>query len=228
MVRQNGISMERTKGLILIPAHNEQTSIRSVLKGVQRVSSLPIVGVDSASTDKTSTIVKDMGIEVIRTDQLGYWQALHCGYQYAKQHSVDWLIQLDADGQHDPVHIPRLEHWINKGAKHRLWIWGSRSDTGTYSERTRTIGQTILRHWLNSLYNTELTDVSSGFWAINRPTIELFLEYSGQTADVALRGYAIKNDVQCMEIPMAMRERSSGVSMHDGVVHRFQYLKQLI
>ena len=227
MVLQNGISMEPTKGLILIPAHNEESSIHSVLKGVQRVTSLPVVVVDSASTDATSTIAKNLGVTVVRNNELGYWQALQCGYRYAQNQSVDWLIQLDADGQHDPIHICRLEHWIKRGGSERLWVWGSRSSTGTFSQRTMSVGQTFFRHWMNSKYRTDLTDISSGFWAINRPVLDLFLEYQGQTADVALRGYALQKNVRCMEIPMAMNEREYGVSMHEGVVHRLRYLRKI-
>lgn len=215
---------------VLIPAHNEASSIADVLMDVRRSCRLPILVVDSCSRDRTAAIAAQYADSVISVERVGYWCALQTGYQYLMNEcDVQSLVQLDADGQHDPIHIPKLLHHLSKFQK-PAWVWGSRYQTGTVEEGVLTFGQRIFRKGLQWKFGALYQDVSSGFWAINRPVMEAFLHYNplGQTADVVLRGFALQNDIACFEIPTAMKPRETGVSMHTGLKCRLQHVQNVI
>src|SRR3990167_7489122 len=90
--------------LVIIPAHNEATHIGEVIRGVKEVlPSAQILVINDASTDNTSELSRDTGAKVISLPfNLGYGAALQTGFKFALSRGYDYLVQLDADGQHDP------------------------------------------------------------------------------------------------------------------------------
>jgi glycosyltransferase involved in cell wall biosynthesis len=215
---------------ILIPAHNEEEAIADVLLEVRQCCRWPILVVDSCSTDRTFKVASQYADCVIRAKQIGYWKALQTGYQYLiETHDVDSIVQLDSDGQHDPIHIPKLHHHLGNNTQ-PTWVCGSRFQTGTVSEGVLALGQRIFRLGLQLKFGGHIQDVSSGFWAINRPVMEAFLQYQprGQTADVVLRGFALRRGIVCVEIPTAMKPREKGVSMHLGLKSRLRHVQNVI
>ena len=214
---------------ILIPAHNESASLRSVICEIRRQTHCQILVVNSCSTDDTATIAKQYADCVVSAGKIGYWNAIQCGYQYLLEHSrVERLVQLDADGQHEALHIPRL--FFHLGYEPTpIWVWGSRYQSGSVSDGALSIGQHIFSRFASRYAAKPLYDVSSGFWAVNKSTIEAFVQYkpSNHTADVVLRLFAIKHGVRCVEIPMAMNPRLTGESMHAGMINRVRYLRSV-
>ena len=59
--------------------------------------------------DGTSEIVKESGFKVIRqVFNMGYGAALQTAYKYAVEKDYDYLLQMDADGQHDLCNVEVL------------------------------------------------------------------------------------------------------------------------
>ena len=200
-------------GLILIPAHNEEESIAQVIQGIRRyVPDIPIIVINSASTDRTAMIAQDNSAVVIDAPK-GYWPALCTGYRYALTQNIEWIVQLDADGQHPPQAIPKL--LACKGQAD--WIVGSRWNTGAPISISRWLAQKILQQWVYHLCANHFTDISSGFWLLNSQAISTFLQYSGQTGDAAIRLYASRSHLRMMEVPVTMTQRKTGQSMHSGL-----------
>jgi len=93
-------------GCVVIPGYMEAGRIGAVVHGVKR-HCRNIVVVDDGSTDDTSSEAKDAGAEVIRhTVNKGKGLSLDAGFRYARNHGFEFVITLDADGQHDPGDIP--------------------------------------------------------------------------------------------------------------------------
>jgi glycosyltransferase involved in cell wall biosynthesis len=95
----------------LIPAHDEAPRITAVVAAAREL--LRVIVVDDGSTDATAERARDAGAEVIeqRPNQ-GKGMALRTGFRRALADGADAILTLDADGQHDPVEIPRfLEAW---------------------------------------------------------------------------------------------------------------------
>ncbi|MCY9695064.1 glycosyltransferase family 2 protein, partial [Paenibacillus alginolyticus] len=91
--------------LIIIPAFNEEANIGKVLQGIYaRKLPVDVLIIDDGSLDKTAAIARSQSaIVVSHPCNLGYGAALQTGYQYAFAKGYRYLIQFDADDQHDPA-----------------------------------------------------------------------------------------------------------------------------
>jgi glycosyltransferase involved in cell wall biosynthesis len=93
---------------VVIPAHNEASTVRPVVEAALRHAPLVIV-VDDGSQDGTSQVLSGLPITLLANARNeGKAASLWLGMQHALSLGVDAVITLDADGQHDPADIPRL------------------------------------------------------------------------------------------------------------------------
>lgn len=221
-----GMPINKTCDWILIPARNEEASLPDVIRGIRRVTTDNILVVDSQSTDFTAAVARSMGATVIRSSIVGYWNALHTGYRYLLQETLCTTVtQLDADGQHDPIHIPRLKSHLTNSSEAQ-WIVGSRQNTGSQSEGLLEFGQWMLRRYADLHTGYSFGDISSGFWVLNRQALSVFSAFDtpNRSADLALRIYAAQKSVFPCEVPTEMGPRLSGQSMHSGLKRRLKHL----
>jgi len=101
-------SMPQTmqKGCVLIPAYLEEKRIRAVVQQARQYVADVIV-VDDGSPDKTSEEAAAAGAVVLRHEKnLGKGKALNTGFAYAAKNNFEFIITMDADGQHAPEDIP--------------------------------------------------------------------------------------------------------------------------
>lgn len=93
--------MDRSRIAVVIPALNEGETIASVVERVRSLA-LPIV-VDDGSIDDTGEKALKAGGTVVRNPvNLGYDGALDRGFRCAAEMNCEYIITMDADGQHDP------------------------------------------------------------------------------------------------------------------------------
>lgn len=104
--------MESNKIAIVIPAYNEAGSIGEVVTELFDLvgSNLHVLIVNDCSTDDTSSIAKSFGATVLDLDMnLGYAGAINEGLLHAcNQLDVEFLVTMDADGQHHPSSVKNL------------------------------------------------------------------------------------------------------------------------
>jgi len=104
----NSSPRHEQKSCVVIPAYREQRMIGDVVQRVRKYVPSVIV-VDDGSPDRTAEEAGAAGAVVIRhACNMGKGVALNTGFDYARQNRFDYLITLDADGQHDPADIPRF------------------------------------------------------------------------------------------------------------------------
>jgi glycosyltransferase involved in cell wall biosynthesis len=107
--------MERHRIGIVIPAFNEAKTIGLIVSGAAQYG-LPIV-VDDGSTDETGTVAVIAGATVIRaTINLGYDHALNLGFAHAEEFGCEYILTMDADGQHDPAILKLFIQALDEGA----------------------------------------------------------------------------------------------------------------
>ena len=105
---------------------------------------------------------------------LGYGAALQTGYKYALAAGADLVVQMDADGQHDPSLIPQLVDRVASG-KCDLVIGSRFLEPGDYQmQRLRRLGRGLFRGVARML-GLSITDPTSGFQAMNRAVLELYV-----------------------------------------------------
>lgn len=221
-----------TNGVVVIPAYNEAARIAGVLEAVKAVvGPMEIVVVDDGSTDDTAAVAERAGATVLRlpTNQ-GYGVALQAGYLYAGRRGADVVVQLDADGQHDPSSIPTLLQALEK--EHTDVVLGSRFlGAPTYRPPwARRIGQAFFRTLLNALTRSRYTDPTSGFQAIRGSALWFFTSdafpYDYPDADVLLMLH--RAGLHCVEVPAVFRASPPGkISMHQGW-RSFYYVARML
>jgi glycosyltransferase involved in cell wall biosynthesis len=129
------------------------------------------------------------------------------------------VVQIDADGQHDPRYVPQLVNQLTDADV----VIGARFATADdpYKVRgPRRWAMVLLAAVLSRLAHTRLTDVTSGFRVSNRRAISLFArhypaEYLGDTVESlvigARAGCVIKQEAVVMRPRMAGRASQSPV-----------------
>src|SRR3989344_9620007 len=96
------------KVVVIIPAHNEASRIKPVIRGVKKYFKEVIV-VDDGSQDTTTSVAEETGAVVLRhITNLGKGAALKTGCDYALQKGAEKFVVMDADGQHNPKDILRF------------------------------------------------------------------------------------------------------------------------
>lgn len=101
------------KAAVLIPTYNNAATLEAVLNNVLSFTTHVIV-VNDGSTDQTTAIL-DKFSQVQRleyTPNKGKGIALRRGFRFARQQGYDYVITMDADGQHFADDLPTLVQQI--------------------------------------------------------------------------------------------------------------------
>lgn len=199
--------------LVVMPAWNEAACVAATVREVaQHCPEADVVVVDDGSTDRTAEEAESAGATVLRLPiNLGVGGAMRAGFKYAKRHGYSAVIQVDADGQHDPREIPA----IIDGLRDADIVIGARFSTrGDYLVRgPRKWAMTLLARVMSVLAHTRLTDTTSGFRAANARAVELYArhypaEYLGDTVESLV--IALRSGFTVRQVPVAMRPRLAG------------------
>jgi len=216
--------------LIIIPAYQEQNSIQPIVSTIKSMGYQVLV-IDDCSRDSTSSMAEAAGADVIRLPaNLGYGGALQTGYKYAWRNGYQYVVQLDADGQHNPSDIPRLLNPVSSG-ECDLAVGSRFLSTDSYKVPIlRHTGIKLFSTILNILTHQNCTDPTSGYQAINRKTLQVFTTDAFPTdypdADMLLMVY--RAGLKTLEIPVSMRESRSGQSMHGGIIRPMYYIFRML
>lgn len=211
---------ERQRTLIVIPALNERDAISQVLEEV--FASNPAchcLVIDDGSTDDTSQVAAAAGAMVATLPyNLGVGGAMRVGFNYALANGFDNVVQVDADGQHDPQDVQRLVAMLQQADL----VLGARfAGSGSYEVRgPRRWAMSALAKLLSNLARTRLTDTTSGFRASGPRAVKLFAkhypaEYLGDTVESLV--IAARAGLTIRQIPVAMRERAGGEPSHSPI-----------
>ncbi|UCG52982.1 MAG: glycosyltransferase family 2 protein [Candidatus Latescibacterota bacterium] len=104
---------------VVIPAYNAARHLETVVDDTARfVPRSQIVVVDDGSSDDTYHCASRAGVVVEQhQENRGKGAALATGMTKATEMGMDFIVTLDADGQHNPEDIPRfLKHEIETNA----------------------------------------------------------------------------------------------------------------
>lgn len=203
------------KKLIIIPAYNEQESIKKTVEDImEKAPHFDYIVINDCSTDKTKEICETEEFNVIHLPvNLGIGGAVQTGYLYAARNGYDIAVQVDGDGQHDPQFLSKMADYME--AEHADMVIGSRfiDKEGFQSSGARRVGIKYFTILIKLLTGTKITDPTSGLRMVNREIIEFFAEeypkdYPEPESVVAI----LRRKKKVLEIPVIMRERSGGVS----------------
>lgn len=228
----------RKKVLIIIPAYNEAKTIASLLEKleVKEIADIAdILVMNDASTDATNQVVKKRNHAVVtHVFNLGYGSGLQLGYKYAVRKEYDYVIQMDADGQHDPSNVLKIyEELQRKDENGNLpdIVLGSRFIEGSSSFEV-SFAKKIAFRWFRFIIRKgtgkTIHDPTTGLQGLNWRTFLFYSEYDNfddKYPDANMLMQMLLLGFQIREIPAVMHARTEGVSMHSGlkpVVYMFR------
>jgi dolichol-phosphate mannosyltransferase len=210
------------KALVIIPTYNEAENITAIVGRVRKaVPDAHILVADDNSPDGTGKIADEIAssddhVHVLhRKGKEGLGAAYLAGFSWGLERGYGVLIEMDADGSHQPEELPRLLTAL-KGADLVLgsrWVPGGRVVNWPKSREFISRGGSL---YSRVLLDVPIRDVTGGYRAFRRETLEgLGLD------DVASQGYcfqvdlarrAVKAGYHVVEVPITFVEREHGDS----------------
>ena len=212
-----------------MPAYNEARRIRQVVSHVRGRVSGDLLVVDDGSEDSTAGEARAAGaIVAVHPTNLGYGAALQTGYLFALRHGYDAVLQLDADGQHDPESIPRL---VAALADHDVVVGSRFLEAGSYRPPfLRRVGMRVFASLATVLSGRRITDPTSGFQAISRDALRFYAHerYPTDYPDADVLVMVSRAGLRLVEVPVRMLPSPEGKSMHRGLVRPMYYTLRMI
>lgn len=223
--------------LIIIPAFNEEKNIVKLFEKlcVPKIRSFAdILVINDGSSDSTENIARSYDVSIItHVFNLGYGSALQVGYKYAVRNNYNYVIQLDADGQHSVDNIAHIYKCLTSKDENGNTpdiVIGSRFLKGSKAYKISPIKRVSIAYfsWLIKLITGEvITDPTSGLQGLSRKAFKYYSEFgnfdyfypdANMIIQMILLGFRVK------ETTSIMYERKNGVSMHKGILKQLSYM----
>jgi glycosyltransferase involved in cell wall biosynthesis len=154
MIGKTKSIVKKPRVCVIITAYHEEAAISKVLESLCRFSHNVIV-IDDGSRDATAKKALEFPVTLLRHPiNLGAGAAMQTGFEFATQLPIDYVVTLDADGQHEPSEIPRLVDICQKG--HFDIVLGSRFLPGATAENIGWFRKAVLK------LGTIFTQVATG------------------------------------------------------------------
>ncbi|MCD7954337.1 MAG: glycosyltransferase family 2 protein [Lachnospiraceae bacterium] len=216
--------------LIIIPAYNEEENIPAVLEALEQPEIRAIADIlvmNDASSDNTNWIVKARGHRLVtHVFNLGYGSGLQLGYKYAIRRNYRYVIQMDADGQHDVCNIPRIYQALktpDMGGRFPDIILASRFMEGSGQYPISRLRNLAFRFYRGLVYlgtGQRISDPTTGLQGLSRAAFLYYSKYNhfdDRYPDANMVMQMLLLGFQVREIPAVMHSRTSGKSMHSGL-----------
>jgi dolichol-phosphate mannosyltransferase len=208
--------------LVIIPTYNEAENIKAIVTRVREaVPEAHVLVADDNSPDGTGKLADELAAEddhvqvMHRKGKEGLGAAYLAGFRWGLEHGYGVLIEMDADGSHQPEELPRLLTAL-KGADLVLgsrWVPGGRVVNWPKSREFISRGGSM---YSRIALDLPLRDITGGYRAFRRETLEgLGLEEvssQGYCFQVDLARRAIKAGYHVVEVPITFVERGLGDS----------------
>lgn len=220
-----------------MPTYNERTTLPKTVARIRAaVPEADVLVLDDNSPDGTGEVAdqlaaQDPQVRVLhRSDKQGLGPAYQAGFAWAEEHGYDTVVEIDADGSHQPEQLVDLlrtaqdtgadlvigSRWIPGGSVHnwpaprRLLSVGA----NTYARlalgipvRDSTAGFRVYR--LAALREMDISAVAS----------------QGYSFQVELTVRALERNLNVVEVPIAFIERREGTSKMSGAIVREAMVK---
>lgn len=221
------------KVIVTLAAYNEIKNINWVLSGIIERGYTCIL-VDDGSSDGTAEAARKMGARVIRhIRNLGQGWGVLTGFKAALREDCDVIVEMDADGQHDPGEIELLVKKLEESQADI--VVGSRVLGQNYPNAPffRKKFLPFFTGIINFLTGYRMTDSMCGFRAFTKsaleraqPVLDDMLEPQYLAAEMFIRFSALGLKVD--EVPIHLRDRTSGVSYKGFIRYGWGVLKAIL
>ncbi|MEE1770679.1 polyprenol monophosphomannose synthase [Streptomyces sp. JV185] len=208
--------------LVIIPTYNEAENIKPIVSRVRAaVPDADILVADDNSPDGTGKIADEIAagdsrVRVLhRKGKEGLGAAYLAGFRWGTEHGYGVLVEMDADGSHQPEELPRLLTAL-KGADLVLgsrWVPGGRVVNWPKSREMISRGGSTYSRLLLGL---RTRDVTGGYRAFRAETLDGIgldqVASQGYCFQVDLARRAVEAGYHVVEVPITFVDREIGDS----------------
>ncbi|MFL6515534.1 MAG: glycosyltransferase family 2 protein [Chthoniobacterales bacterium] len=157
----------------VIPAYNEEKHLGDVVRRTLQVLDRLLV-VDDGSTDETAAVAKTAGAElIVHPDNRGKGESIKAGLRHWMERGVDWVVVLDADGQHRPEEIERMLTAAEREAA-ALLIGNRMNDVASMPLVRRSVNR-YMSNKISRACGQHIPDTQCGFRMLHRDLIPAVL-----------------------------------------------------
>lgn len=197
----------------VIPAHNEQETLRPLVEGILEHAApreVQIVLIDDGSTDDSRVVMAKLAeehenVSLIAFDQNGgKTAALAAGFREA---TGDVVFTMDADLQDDPKEIPQFIAKMEQG-----WDLVCGWKEVRHDPWHKTFPSKIYNGCIKRLFNVQLNDVNCGYKAMRREVAESLTLYGDRHRLIPI--LAVQNGYRATEIAVDHQPRRHGQSKY--------------
>jgi len=208
--------------LVVIPTYNEADNIRPIVSRLRAaVPQAQVLIVDDGSPDGTGALADELAaaddaVHVLhRTAKKGLGAAYVAGFGWAAERSYDVIVEMDADGSHQPEQLPSLlaalgDADVVLGSR---WVDGGAVRNWPFSRKILSKGG---NRYTRIALGLPLQDATGGYRAYRRAVLdELPLDTvssQGYCFQVDLVWQAWRRGFRVVEVPITFVERERGES----------------
>ena len=210
------------RAVVIIPTYNEAANLRSIVARVREAApTIDVLIADDNSPDGTGQIADDISaadsaVQVLhRPGKQGLGAAYLAGFAWAVDRGYQAVIEMDADGSHQPEQLPRLltalaEADVVLGSR---WVPGGEVQNWPKSREFLSRGGST---YTRLALGIDVHDATGGFRAFRTSALnELNLdtvESQGYCFQIDLAWRAVRAGLRVREVPITFVERTAGQS----------------
>jgi dolichol-phosphate mannosyltransferase len=216
--------------VVIIPTYNERDNVRPITARVRSaVPSADVLVVDDNSPDGTGEIADELAaaddqIHVLHRDvKAGLGAAYIAGFQWALDQGYDAMVEMDADGSHQPEDLPRLLRALDDADA----VLGSRYVPGGKVQNWAKSRELLSRGgntYTRLMLGIPLHDATGGYRVYRATTLRKIrlddVESQGYCFQIDLSRRAIQAGLKVVEVPITFVERSRGASKMSNAIVR--------
>lgn len=219
----------KTRACVILPTYNEAQNIKRVIPWIFEQSiripshDLHVLVVDDDSPDGTQDVVRDLmkdfeNLHLVTGVKQGLGEAYKRGMRYAiRELSPDLILEMDADGQHDPALIPLFVLLADQGFSliigSRFSAGGATPDFSVWRKMISLAGNWMIRFFGGI---PRIHDCTSGFRCIKAELIPKcdfdVLSTRGYSFQSSFLCELLRNGARVIEVPIIFHDRISGKS----------------
>jgi len=208
--------------IVILPTYNEAGNIQNIITEILEISSADILVVDDNSPDGTGILVDEISaidcrVQVLhRSTKSGLGSAYLAGFQWALNRGYGKIIEMDADGSHQPSQLPLL---ISASVPGVDLVIGSR-----WTKGGEVINFSIPRRFISRLGNSyariilrsSIYDLTGGFRIFNSDALRKInlgtISSQGYCFQIELAKNILDSGGKIVEVPISFAERRTGSS----------------
>jgi dolichol-phosphate mannosyltransferase len=209
--------------IVVIPTYCELKNLRPIVDRILAAApDVSILVVDDNSPDGTGALADQLALEhkgvhvLHRLGKEGLGAAYRAGFDWALEREYSYIMEMDADGSHQPEQLPSLIAALDNGADLVIgtrWMPGGEVVNWPLRRQALSQGGTA---FARLMLHSKLRDITSGYRGFRaRELAQIDADSSmsqGYCFQIELAWHVERSGARIAEVPITFVERTEGTS----------------